>query len=568
MIGAFALAVKPLGVAPGPAATTTAFVDLVLGQTAPGQFLIEIDVVTGGTVRRAGYAALGDAPLGFMGLGDAGERPAAATKTATLRYADRGWFGGPTDANRPNAVYEGRAFDPLLFDRQLPLTPEEARAIERQSGTVRLVNADGALDVIASTYAVDGRAVRIFYGPYMAPYASFQKVADLLSRSLRLTRNTLEIEVRARTFSLDKPLQTLVYSGAGGENGTADLAGVRLPMAFGKVRNATPILIDPANLIYQAHDGQMQAVDAVYDRGAALTDSGTDVSGYAALAAQSVTAGQYATALDSGLFKLGSSPDGLVTCDIQGDAAGGYVSALSDIARRILRDRANVSASRINASSFSAIGDFTGDAGYFVAAGDDRTISRALDDLIGGVSGYWGAGRDGRFRAGILDRPEARTPVFYLDTKNVLDVQPDRTITPRWRQRVSYKRNWTVQRGEDIAGSVTDARRQVLAQAYAVASASDSDVTARHLEALDPRVLESPLDDEADAQTLADRLLTLHKVQRATYEVTAPRIGYLFPLLGSVVRLTWPEYGLSIGKNCLLVGIREDGEQTILRLWG
>lgn len=568
MIGASALAAEPLGVAPGPAATTTAFVDLVLSQTQPGQFLVEVDVVTGATARRSGYAALGDAPIAFMGLGDTGESATPQVSIATLRYADRGWIGAPTDADKPNALYEGRAFEPLLFDRQLPVTPEEARSIERQSGTVRLVNADGALDGIASTYAVDGREVRIYYGPYMAPFASFQKVADLLSRSVRLTRNSLEVEVRARTFSLDKPLQTLVYSGAGGENGTADLAGVRLPMAFGKVRNATPILIDPTNLIYQVHDGQMQAVDAVYDRGAALTDSGTDVSGYAALVSQSVSAGQFATALDSGLFKLGSSPAGLITCDVQGDADGGYVSSVSDIALRILRDRANVSAARLNASSFSAIGSFTGDAGYFVAAGDNITVSRALDDIIGGVAGYWGAGRDGRFRAGVLNRPEARAPVFYLDTTNVVAVEADRAFIPRWRQRVAYKRNWTVQRGEDLAGSVTDARRQELAQPHIIATANDSTVQLRHLEALDPRPLESPLDDAADAQTLADRLLALHKIQRQTYEVTAPRLGYLFSLLGSIVRLTWPEYGLSGGKNCVLVGLREDGEQTTLRLWG
>ncbi|MGH2173878.1 hypothetical protein ACQ1Z4_14290, partial [Enterococcus faecalis] len=87
---------------------------------------------------------------------------------------------------------------------------------------------------------------------------------------------------------------------------------------FGSPQNISPVLLVPASLIYQAHDGAMQSIDAVYDRGAPLTGAG-DVADYAALAAASVSSGQFKTCLALGLFKLGSAAAGTVTADVKGD---------------------------------------------------------------------------------------------------------------------------------------------------------------------------------------------------------------------------------------------------------
>ena len=65
-------------------------------------------------------------------------------------------------------------------------------------------------------------------------------------------------------------------------------------MVFGNALNITPVLLVPNLLIYQCHDGAMQAVDAVYDRGVPLTAAG-DVANYAALAAASVSPGRSAS---------------------------------------------------------------------------------------------------------------------------------------------------------------------------------------------------------------------------------------------------------------------------------
>jgi hypothetical protein len=139
---------------------------------------------------------------------------------------------------------------------------------------------------------------------------------------------TLRISIRDNAFKLDVPASLNVYGGTGSADGTADMAGKRKPLAFGVVNNITPAQVNPANLTYQVHDGAVNAIPAVYDSGYALSGPDADYASYAALAAATITNGHYATAKAVGLFRLGSAPNGLITCDVQGDSggSGGYIT--------------------------------------------------------------------------------------------------------------------------------------------------------------------------------------------------------------------------------------------------
>src|SRR5690606_16385768 len=102
------------------------------------------------------------------------------------------------------------------------------------------------------------------------------------------------------------------------------------PLCYGRVLNVTPVFVNSSNLAYQAHDGPVEDIDQVYDNGVVLvfdTDkTGSEFDSY------TVPSGKYATDISRGLFKLGSLPAGMITCDVYGDKTGGiYVHSVADI---------------------------------------------------------------------------------------------------------------------------------------------------------------------------------------------------------------------------------------------
>jgi len=569
MLGVKPLGARPLGAGYTAAASPSAFITLVQSSEAEGQYLVEIKAYKGDRIRTGGGAMLGAAPLGRRPLGSSVALGQGSAGEVDLLYSDAHWVGAPDDVVKPNAYYEGRVNVPLVMERNLPLTPETSPWVQRQFGSIEIANGDGALDSIVQSYAVDGRVVRVLYGPKMGAYRDFKTIAEVLATGWQADDLTASLLLRDRGYALDLPLQATLYEGTGDAEGTDELAGKPKPICFGRARNLTPVLIDPANLIYQVHYREIDAIDAVYDQGAGLTDSADDADDYAALVALSVTEGQYATCLAEGLFKIGATPTGLLTCDVRGDAEPDYQNTVDQIALRILQDIAGIPSSVINRGSFAGVASIAGELGFHVGPNETPTASEAMNMLIGAVGGYWGSGRDGRYVAGRLVRPENETPIFYFNQYNILELEPEETPTPRYRQRVGYQRNWTVQRGEDLAGSVTAERRQFLKEDERVVTALDTSIRVRHRQALDPAPLMSLYDSSADAQTLADYLLALHKPDRLIVRITCKRLGYLFDL-GRVVNLTWPRLGLSSGRNMVIVGIREDADtdSTIIRCWG
>lgn len=564
MTAVFPLATEPTATSFPPSPVSTAFFQITDRPDDPAQYLVEITAFKGGETRSGGLATLAEIPTATIPTGGG-----VNTGQVTLLYADRHYVGSPTDPDKPNEYYEGRVEVPLVMERSMSVDPTQPVRVQRQFGFIQIANGDGQLDSVVQSFAVDGRQVRVLFGPFGNPYSDFECVADMLGKSWETDDETVRLALRDQTYSLDKPLQDTLYAGTGGAEGSSEVEGKPKPLLFGKALNVTPILIDATNLIYQVHDGAINAVLDVYDQGAALTDSLTDVSGYSNLVSQAVSAGEFATALDVGMFKVGSSPAGLVTCDVEGDATPSYANTLDVIALRLLEDRAGLSASLIREDTFAGAGALAGELGFYIGINEEPSTGEVLDLIMASIGGWWGAARDGRIRAGRLSNPAGRSPNIYLDELNVLKLEQETSIVPTWRYRVGYARNWTVQRGEDLAASVTDARRQFLTEPFQVVSASDAVVKTRHLEALDPPPIPTLYAQEADAQTLATHLKDLHSPDRRVFRATVKRLGYRIDLQ-SIARLTWSRFGLDGGKKFTVVGIREDADkdETILRLWG
>src|SRR5262245_39679992 len=81
------------------------------------------------------------------------------------------------------------------------------------------------------------------------------------------------------------------------------------PFVVGSVLNVEPVLVDPFRLVYQLHDGALQAISAVRDGGVPLTFFGDyPDSRWLWDGAVPIPPGHYATCLAEGCVMLGVDP--------------------------------------------------------------------------------------------------------------------------------------------------------------------------------------------------------------------------------------------------------------------
>lgn len=475
-----------------------------------------------------GYDAWGREPAGAMIAGE-----------AVFRFSDLGYITLPADSPA-NANYDASVQSGLKLTRSLPATPEADRRVTLELGSFDLANVDGALDSVVAGYSVDGRRVRVLLGLTSYRYGDF--VPIFTGRMLQWSNSGTDVTVTVRDegYRLDKPMQTDIYGGTGGYDGGADVAGKPRPLTFGKVLNITPVPIEASTLTYQFHSRTAQAVDAVYDRGAALT-ADANYASYALLAAATIASGHYATCLANGLIRLGATPSGLITADVRGDAQATYTDVTATIAKRIIEDFGGLIDADLDLASWDNLATAQpGTIGWF----QDTTainVSDAVSAILGACAAWWGPTAAGLLQCGQIATPSSASALIAVAEAEMIDFQIldplNGTFPPRFRQRVGYQRLWTTQQDTDLAGSVTAARRSFLAQDMRVASSTDSAVQTFFLLAVDPEPLVSLFNSQADAANLAAALLTLYKSFRQTARITMGLRG-LGARLGAAVLVT------------------------------
>ena len=235
-------------------------------------WLVEIGAQTDG-------AGSGVAPGGLVGLAiaplAAPDWPAdVASEAPVIRVSDRGWIGEPWDTVAPNTPYPPRLAEPVALEASLPIYPDTVRRLAVTTGEVRLLNGDGQLDALAGDWAVAGQTVTLHRGPHWrplhAPLAAFVRIATLRAAGAAVGTSRLAIPLRPAAAALDVPV-CATYAGSGGAEGPATLTGQFKPRLYGLKRNVDPVLVDPGLLLFQVHDGSIDSILAVRDRGVALT---------------------------------------------------------------------------------------------------------------------------------------------------------------------------------------------------------------------------------------------------------------------------------------------------------
>ena len=134
---------------------------------------------------------------------------------------------------------------------------------------------------------------------------------------------------------------------------------------------------------------------------------------------------------------------------------------------------------------------------------------------------------------------------------------------------MGYQRNWTVQKGTELAAGVEQARRQFLEAEYRYVYATSSDIAQNHRTSRIAPLRPGLFVSKADAEAETTRLLQFYALGRRLYRFTVKTA--LFSVeLGQTVRLRYPRWNLNNGRNCVVIAVADSAgrRETELRAFG
>ena len=450
-----------------------------------------------------------------------------------------------------------------------------------QYGDLVLANPDGALDYM-DDYEFDGRAITIKVGILNRPGTpTWTTVLTGTIEQATFGWNTITIRIRDRQIELDSPLQVTKYAGTNsgsplaGIEGAADILGKPKPKTYGQVFNISPVQVNTDKLIYQAHDGAVASIDAVYDRGLALT-IGTAYTNQSDMETNAPAAGYYRVWAAGGCFRItpvtGTTPAGLITADVtQGTNAAARTCA--QLVKTIVTGPGAIAAGDITSGDITTL-DSANSSVLGVYAANEVTISSQLDLLCASVGAYWGFDQLGKFRVRRLDAPSG-SPDLTITTTEIISIErvPSKDQNrgvPSQRVNVTYKPNYTIQE-TDVSSTVTNARKAYICAGGMMTTAYDSGILTTH-----PLPKQTNIDTQLVAKAAADteaaRLLTLFGVRRDMFDVAIMLDGSVGVSLdiGSLVMVQVNRYGMNAGRLFVVIGLMPDlrRNRIDMTIWG
>jgi hypothetical protein len=501
------------------------------------------------------------------------------TTTTTLRFATQAYTTSATDSPA-HSFYDGRVAQPGNMRRTAFDQGTTYGLSQIGYGEVVLVNVDGRLDQYL-TYGFAGFGIVIKRGVKSPNQATptWTTVLSGVMDSVDFSWSEVSIKIRDRQQELLNPLQAARYGGtnalpAGLDGVATDLQGKCKPILFGRARNVSPPCVNTTRQIYQLSDGVIQSVDAVYDRGTALT-AGATYASQADMETNAPAASQYRAWLNAAgsFIRLGSAPAGTLTVDAsQGAAVSNRTPA--QLMSQVLQ-KAGIAAGDISSADITALDAVAAfECGLLTDFQSEQTGRRAMDALANSAGAFWGVDRLGKFRMKQLAAPSSGDSIGTLSAVDVLAIDRVRSGdsgggVPAWQVKVLYSKVETVQK--DLAATIAQTYKNERSEQYRKTVANDSAIKTQWPRAVELE-FETVLLSATNAAAEATRRLNLYKVRRDTLSVRARLSNALAALIdiGSTVVLALPRFGMSAGKPFIVTGIRTDLRNNIfeLTLWG
>lgn len=466
-----------------------------------------------------------------------------------------------------NTNFPPRLLSPLEYSSRVPFPGSDGSG-SISLGNIVINNADAGLDGWLSDVWV-GRELEVKIGAQDFPYAEFETFFRGRIGGISWDEREIVLAVSDPSERIRQPVNERHYHGDGGLDGGAIIEGSQRPLLFGARNNIPAVLVDPANRIYQIHDGSMDGVSECRDNGVPLAFN-DDV---AVITTATPAPGEYATSLATGFIKLGSTAAGQITVDATGDNAGGYVSTAARIVERIALSYVGFSAAEIDGASVAAAAAAAPATVGFWTGLEHLSASDVFDSLMVSVGGWWTFDRAGLLTLGILQAPD--TPAASFDSRTIGAIRRLTTAQPLKTVCFNYAKNAVVQSADSLAASLTDEQRQGFSQEYRKILRESPRAASLYASARTHEA-NSLINLRADAEAEADRLIARDSVPRDLYEMTILR--HLWQQkIGDTVEVSvtgdgnslQPRFGLS-GRRFRVVGISESAAErsATLLLWG
>lgn len=431
----------------------------------------------------------------------------------------------PTDTI-PNKPYLPIVDGSFAFTENLSLDGNPSISV----GDIELDNKDGMFDDWLNEVWVN-RNIRVYIGDVSWKRGDFflvfnGVVADIGSRS----RDKLNIMLRSKLDRLNTPVTESVLGG------TTDNAERTLPLTFGECHNISPLLVDPANHVYQFHQGVAERVIEVRDNGVPVT---------------------VIPDLLNGKFTLTASPAGTITASVQGKTP--YTNTVAGIIR-FLATQYGTPEERFTTSDIDEVNfnDFNTKHPQPVGVylGDRANVLSICQELAASVGAQLTVSNLGKLRLVKIESPSG-VGAYTVDLDNYeynsLSISSRSEVVAGIR--LGYCKNWTVQ--ETLDTGIPSNNKDMFAQEWLTVSSRDGVVASVYKLYADPPQSDTLLLKKTDAQAEATRRLSIWKVPRTIFKLT----GYseLLQLkLGQSVLLKGGRWGLDEGKLGQVIGLESN----------
>lgn len=502
----------------------------------------------------------------------------------TLRFAsDPGY-------NHPSApgYYESRLVQPAGIGRAAFGPGRVGGPIEATAGECTIANADGGVDDL-KLYGYEHRDFVMLSGDSDDDYGDFTTELSAIVELPAVQNDLIIFHLLDGLAALEKPVNETKYAGdnsgspLAGVEGTEDnIKGKPKPRLYGVVKDADPPCVNTDKQIYQLNDGALQSIDAVYVGGLALS-AGAAYASQADMEATAPSAGQYRVWLAGGMFRLGSSPTGIVTADAS-EGANDAARTVAQVLKRLATLPNAIDAARVSAADVTALDvDTSAVVGIWIK--EEMRIIDAMNLVAAGAAAWFGMDRMNDLRMKRLEAPSGSPAVIFqsldvdgvateetvdlIDFQLVPNAEEDLSV-PAWRVVVQYAPCWTPQ-PTGFDETISDERKAFLKEGTRQVTWEDAAVKTKHPGAREIHVT-TTLRDEADAQALADYLGTLFGVIRDLWELQAkwtPELAALVDL-GTITELLIERYGYDAGRSMVAVAIDRDTAEELatINVWG
>lgn len=430
----------------------------------------------------------------------------------------------------------GRIYNPIVVGNSVTIVEKLSLTDTGKGslnfGDIEISNIDGSLDGWLG-YIWANRACNVFIGDVRWARSDFRTIFAGITEDIdSKNSHVLNFKVRDKLQRLNYPVTEVTLGG------TTKNKDELIPLTFGEAHNVTPLLVDPATLKYQVHDGPIEGIVEVRDEGYPV-----DMIEFPAA---------------DGTFKLAASPYGKITCTPQGDKEGGstWHLTVAKIVQRIVTNYGEpnnkFTTGDLDTSQLATF-DAANQQPVGVYLSKRENVLNVCAKLASSVGAQLVMSRNGLLRLIKVELPAPGTPVAITESDIVANtLKISKKLNVESAQKVAFNKNWTVQ--EKLDTGIPVFHKQMYAQEWLAVTVEDATVKTNYKQTAEPIQKETMLIRETEASPEATRLLNLYKIPRFVYSFKGiPRLMELE--LGDPVTLTHSRFGLSGGKSGQVVSL-------------